>query len=333
MTLVTPKILRIFAWAWAILFAAALVSVIIEKNSVPSPVLARPSVSKVSVSPQQVLDGTNSLRTRAGLPGLSPRADLCDLAGDILQKLKSDWQTGVFETATGNFYRLHPQYSNLSMQAAEISLDSPQKIAAWLDSRSVKSEILLPGYNSFCVAIDGFHAVQLLGTYLELSPVVPTPTSRPIPRDTESWGVSKQIDEHTWSIRVGQDDVMAKPEDVFTALNEYRRRYGSQPLHWDQKLADYAQSRAAFIDSKKDTDSHAGFLDFLEHQDGFNKLGFTALGENMSYGYRLSGVHLIEWIYAGDAPHNENQLDSKWNYVGIGVDGLANCLIFGTGKR
>ena len=32
-------------------------------------------------------------------------------------------------------------------------------------------------------------------------------------------------------------------------------------------------------------------------------------------------------MYAGDQPHNDNQLDNRWNYVGIGVDGLATCLI------
>jgi len=37
-------------------------------------------------------------------------------------------------------------------------------------------------------------------------------------------------------------------------------------------------------------------------------------------------------MYGGDEAHNNNQLDNKWNYVGIGVEGLASCLIFGTGK-
>ena len=74
-------------------------------------------------------------------------------------------------------------------------------------------------------------------------------------------------------------------------------------------------------------DQHLGFNDFVQNQDGFNKLGFTALGENISYGYKLNGVHIIEWMYAGDQPHNDNQLDNRWNYVGIGVDGLATCLI------
>lgn len=125
---------------------------------------------------------------------------------------------------------------------------------------------------------------------------------------------------------------MAGPKEIMAALNEYRRRYGSAILMWDDKLATYAQSRATFFVGNKGLDEHKGFVNFLNNEDGFNKLGFTALGENASYGYKLSGVHLIEWIYAGDKPHNDNQLNKDWAYVGIGTAGTATCLIFGTGK-
>ena len=155
----------------------------------------------------------------------------------------------------------------------------------------------------------------------------PTPTV-----DTEPWGVAKQVDELTWTMKVGEDEIMATASEIFEALNEYRNRYGSQTLTWDNNLGDYAQTRAKYLNSIKNVDKHEGFSNFVENEDGFNKLGFTALGENISYGYKLNGVHTIEWMYAGDEPHNENQLNNRWNYVGIGVDGLATCLVFGTGK-
>ncbi|MCW1949081.1 MAG: CAP domain-containing protein [Candidatus Shapirobacteria bacterium] len=168
--------------------------------------------------------------------------------------------------------------------------------------------------------------------------LVPTPTiikktvkTIPTP-DNEPWGVAKQVDEVTWTMKVGEDEKMATPQEVLTALNNYRQRYGSQNLTWDSKLGDYAQSRAKYLNSIKNVDKHEGFNNFVKNEDGFNKLGFTMLGENISYGYKLNGVHIIEWMYAGDEPHNKNQLDNRWNYVGIGVDGLATCLIFGTGK-
>jgi len=157
--------------------------------------------------------------------------------------------------------------------------------------------------------------------------IYPTPTP-----DNEPWGVARQIDEVTWTMKVGQDEKMATAREIFDALNQYRQTHGSQILTWDNKLAEYAQSRAKFLNSQKNTDKHEGFNNFLQNENGFDKLGFTMLGENISYGYKLNGVHTIEWMYAGDKPHNDNQLDNRWNYVGIGVDGLATCLIFGTGK-
>lgn len=164
--------------------------------------------------------------------------------------------------------------------------------------------------------------------------ITKTPTVKPITSsgNNDPWGVAKQIDEHTWTMKIGEDSTMALPQEILIALNEYRKVYGSQKLGWDEKLAHYAQSRADYLYSIKGVDQHKGFSNFLDNEDGFNKLGFTWLGENISYGYRLNGVHLIEWIYAGDEPHNKNQLDSKWSSAGIGVKGTATCLIFATGK-
>jgi len=152
------------------------------------------------------------------------------------------------------------------------------------------------------------------------------------PTPVEAWGVAKQIDEVTWTMKIGEDATMATAKEILAALNEYRKVHGSQILNWDEKLGNYALDRAKYLNELKSVDQHKGFNDFVENQDGFNKLGFTALGENISYGFKLNGVHVIEWMYAGDKPHNDNQLDNRWNYVGIGVDGLATCLIFGTGR-
>ncbi len=156
----------------------------------------------------------------------------------------------------------------------------------------------------------------------------PTPTP-----DTGPWGVAKQVGEHTWTMKIQLDSRMSTPKELFDALNAYRVKSGVSALSWDDKLANYAQSRADFFTQNKNLDSHKGFEDYLNNQDGFAKLGFDSLGENASYGYRLLGVHLIEWIYAGDEPHDHNQLNTIWNYVGVGINGTSSCLIFGTGKH
>lgn len=154
-----------------------------------------------------------------------------------------------------------------------------------------------------------------------------TPTDDPTP-----WGIAKQVDEHTWTMKIGEDPVMATPTEILNALNAYRQRYDAQVLTMDTKLTAYAQGRVDYFNEIKNIDAHAGFNNFLQNENGFNKLGFGYLGENISYGYRLNGVHLIEWVYAGDEPHNKNQLDTKWDHVGIAVKGTATCLIFATGK-
>ena len=171
---------------------------------------------------------------------------------------------------------------------------------------------------------------------LEIKKVTPTVIKKiiyPTPvEDDTPWGVAQQVDEVTWTMRVGDDEKMATPEEILIALNDYRQQYGSQLLTWDSKLAEFAQKRAKDINTNKTTDKHEGFKNFLENDEGFDKLGFNSLGENIAWGYKLNGVHTIEWMYGGDEAHNSNQLSNKWNYVGIGVEGLASCLIFGTGK-
>lgn len=188
---------------------------------------------------------------------------------------------------------------------------------------------------------------QKLNWEFVLPTVIITPTKTPIKTKTnntvdsivgntidngEPWGVAKQIDEHTWTMKVGDDPAMATTNEILTALNEYRNNHGSQKLTSDLKLNAYAQTRADFFNLNKGLDGHNGFNDFLNNQDGFNKLGFNWLGENASYGYKLNGVHLVEWVYGGDEPHNKNQLDTKWDHIGIGIKNTSTCIIFGTGK-
>lgn len=150
--------------------------------------------------------------------------------------------------------------------------------------------------------------------------------------DQEQWGVAKKIGEHTYSIKVGEDARMATAQEIVDALNVYRKTKGVGELVVDPKLAEYAQTRADFFKVQKTTDAHAGFSNYLDNEDGFNKLGFTKLGENSYYGGPLFGVHLIEWVFGASPEHNANQLESSWSYVGVGVNSTAVNLIFAGGK-
>ncbi len=168
--------------------------------------------------------------------------------------------------------------------------------------------------------------------YLSPEPTIfPTasPDKSPYSDNSGPWGVAEQISEHTWSMKIGDDNRMATPDEIYTALNNYRKDKGRNQLRWDNRLAKYAQTRAQYFTSLGKLDEHAGFSDYVQNPDNLKTLGFWGVGENSSYGYRLSGVHLIEWIFAGDKPHDDNQLDPGWTDVGVGVDGIQTDIIFG----
>lgn len=169
----------------------------------------------------------------------------------------------------------------------------------------------------------------------------PTPTPspkaaikqpKPSPTDNSPWGVAKQIDKVTWTMKIGEDERMGTPQEILQALNTYRQTHGSPPLTWDDRLAGFALNRAKYLESIKSTDQHKGFEEYLKNEDNVKALGFWEIGENCDYGYRLLGVHLIEWLYASDAAHNANQLNTSYSHVGIGVSGLAVSIIFGGWK-
>lgn len=173
------------------------------------------------------------------------------------------------------------------------------------------------------------------GQTISSKPIIPPtggPLTQAVEKDTTPWGVAKQIDDVTWTIKVGQDDRMATPQETFAALNAYRLTHGSGTLSWDDNLATFASSRAKYLNSIRSTDSHKGFKDYLANEENYTVLGFRSLGENIGYGSKLIGVHLIEWIYAADEGHNRNQLDARWSHVGIGIDGLGVAFTFAGDK-
>ena len=163
--------------------------------------------------------------------------------------------------------------------------------------------------------------------------VSPTPTPANEVDRTKQYGKATQIDEHTWTMTLQNDGKEGSVREIFEALNSYRTKMGISKVIWSDTLSAYAASRANEFSQKGALDGHAGFMAFMNQQDGFSKLGFNGLGENSSFGYILSGPRLIEEVYAADSEHNNNQLSSEWTHVGIGASGTATDLVFGGKKR
>lgn len=209
---------------------------------------------------------------------------------------------------------------------------------AYIPTTSVLSAISPQGSSVPSVGRDGSQKVsQVIQGQIGETKIIET-NSLSIPQVTsdtngEEWGKAKQLDEHTWTMKVTNDSHQATPSEILNALNEYRAKKGRGELTWDDKLATYAQQRTDYFKKEGKLDGHGGFMEFVNNGDGFNKLEFGSLGENSSLGYTLEGVHLIEWVYAGDKPHDDNQLNQDWTHVGVGVSGTATNLIFGGKKR
>jgi len=205
-------------------------------------------------------------------------------------------------------------------------------LTAWFNP---KTEIISPKSNLVYVEPTPIVTKTIITPITPVASIVPTiiPTQKIIRiADTGPWGVAEKINDVTWTMKLNQDEKMGTPKEILDALNKYRNVHGSRPLEWDQKLADYATSRAKYFMEIKALDSHKGFEEKLKDEGGFRDLGFWGLGENASFGYKLEAVHLIEWMYAADEPHNDNQLDNSWTHVGIGIDDVSSVLIFGKHK-
>lgn len=148
--------------------------------------------------------------------------------------------------------------------------------------------------------------------------------------ESGGWGeaVKDPNDQVTYHMRTGSDPTMATADEILQALNTYRSNKGVHGLNWDGRLATFAQERANYY-AANGVDAHHGFINFIDNEDGYRKLGFAHLGENGSVGMKLTGTHLVEWIFSSDPGHDGNQLDGSWSDVGIGVSGTGVDIIFG----
>lgn len=150
-------------------------------------------------------------------------------------------------------------------------------------------------------------------------------TDKPVP-----WGTTEKIEEHIYRTYVGSDGAMGTPEEILKALNAYRHTHGiGADLGSDEPLCQLAKERAETQERLGDLDKHKGLEDYMSNPDHWKDLNIYGIGENASYGYILSGVHLIEWVFDADSEHRENQLNSTWNLACAGVAGKAVDIIFG----
>lgn len=181
-------------------------------------------------------------------------------------------------------------------------------------------------------------AAEALNAVSPIPISTPSATVKPKPKVTQDpykndpnlkdakWGEAVKVREHEYTMKVGRDATMGSSQEIFEAVNNYRSVKGVGRLEWNEKIAALARERVLELPSDKTP--HEGYYRRI-HEDGFyDEYGVNGVGENASLGYRLSGVHLIEWLYASDAGHESNQLNPRWNCVGIATSGDSSVLMF-----
>lgn len=142
------------------------------------------------------------------------------------------------------------------------------------------------------------------------------------------WGEAWRQDDGSYTLKIVEDPAMSTPRELADAINTYRETKGVGRLEWSDTLAQYAQYRADYV-AEHGSDHHEGFNSFVQNEGGYDKLGFYCLGENMSEGFRLTGTHLVEWMYAQSPGHDANQLNSIFSRIGVGISGTVSVIIFG----
>ncbi len=180
------------------------------------------------------------------------------------------------------------------------------------------------------------HLISIPTTKLQqiasTSATVPLPTppvTNPNPVPKVPWGTTEKLGEGLYRTYVGQDQRMGTPEEILTALNIYRRNHGVGEVRSDNNLCQLATWRAASQQKAGDLDGHQGLKDYMNDPKHWQELDIKAIGENASYGYILSGTHLIEWVFDSDVEHRETQLNPKWNLACAGVASVTVDILFG----
>lgn len=160
------------------------------------------------------------------------------------------------------------------------------------------------------------------------------PISSEIQRDIKAlptqaafdWSVEK-VDEHVTKISIPPDARMSTSEELFTAMNDYRRSHNVQTLTKNDLLCSIAQNRANEQLANGDLDNHAGFDKYAQNQEEFYRMGEVLFGGAQPQ----YGVHIVEYGWDRSLTgHKEAIQDPGWNHGCGAVAGYFAVFIFGT---
>lgn len=164
---------------------------------------------------------------------------------------------------------------------------------------------------------------------LETSQITPFPQSQGQPprsgvkldpNNPAEW--FREIKDGATSSYIPDDPVMSTPEELFTAMNNYRASHGLSILQSNGKLCEVAGKRAA---EAAVNFSHGGFEKYVQDQNEF-----SLMAEVLHTGGKLNGVHLVEYGWDRSLTgHKETIRDPRWTHGCGGISGTTAAFIFG----
>ncbi|MBI2025816.1 MAG: hypothetical protein HYT06_00365, partial [Candidatus Levybacteria bacterium] len=128
-------------------------------------------------------------------------------------------------------------------------------------------------------------------------------------------------------IAIPPDPRMSTADELFTAMNDYRKSHNVQTLTKSDLLCGIAQNRASEQLANGDLDNHEGFDKYAQNQNEFNRMGEVLFGgQQPQY-----GVHIIEYGWDRSLTgHKEAIQNPVWNHGCGGIAGYFAVFIFGS---
>lgn len=156
----------------------------------------------------------------------------------------------------------------------------------------------------------------------------------PINPDLESSSSQKPFE---WTVEKGEggitkialpaDPSMSTADELFSAMNDYRKSHAVQQVNKNDLLCSIAQNRANEQLANGKLDGHLGFGKYAKDQTEFSQMGEVLFG-GVQPQY---GVHIVEYGWDRSLTgHKEAIQDPSWNYGCGGIAGYYAVFIFGT---
>lgn len=139
------------------------------------------------------------------------------------------------------------------------------------------------------------------------------------------WTVEK-VDEHLTRLQLPADDHMSTADELFEAMNNYRKANNIRSLEKTPGICEIADKRAQEQLANGELDGHSGFDKHVQDQNEFQTMGEVLFGGSQPQ----SGVHIVEFGWNRSLTgHKEAIRDPDWHYGCGGIAGYFAVFVFG----